>query len=164
MKTADQQEEGKKNLKNCKLRMYYSNSPLDSCRIFCCFCDKVVGLSSLGKHINNTHQVTFKEYKALFGNPWHQMIKLVFHKCCLCRKAILINTDDLSKHMKKAHQTSFKDYLIRFMTNSRSGRQEFQQPVERETAFKNEMKEGRVMIQCATCRRTLKQNVQLIST
>ena len=68
----------------------------DICMLFCCFCDKVVSLSGLGKHVNNTHQVTLKEYKALFGIPQHQIIKLVFHKCCLCRKAILLKTDELS--------------------------------------------------------------------
>ena len=160
MKTTDQQGRGKENLKNCKSRLY-SNNPQDCCRIFCCFCDKVVSLSGLGKHINNTHQVSLKEYKALFGNPRHQIIKLVFHKCSLCRNVILLNTDDLSKHMRKAHQTSFKDYLVRFMTNSRIGKQEFQQPFERETASNNEMKEDRVVIQCATCRKTFKQNIQL---
>ena len=143
-------------------RMFSSN-PMNSCKVFCCFCDKVVSLSGLGKHVNNTHRVMLKEYKALFGNPRNQIIKLVFHKCEICKKVLLLNTDDMSKHMKKAHQLAYKDYMIRYMTNSDDCQQEIlQQPNQKKPASMLERKAGElVKIQCGFCRKTFKQNIQL---
>ena len=163
MESVDEANRRMKKLQKSGDPRIFSSNPMNSCKVFCCFCDKVVSLSGLGKHVNSTHQVTLKEYKALFGNPRNQVIKLVFHKCSICRKVLLLNTDDMSKHMKKSHQLAYKDYMIKFMTNSDDCRQEFlQQPIQKTSVSTNVRNVGElVKIQCSICRKTFKQNIQL---
>ena len=140
------------NLKNHhKEYRTFSNNPLHSCKIFCGFCDKVINLSGLGKHVNNIHKSTVKEYKSLFGDPRKQIIKLVFHKCAICQKVLLFNTDDISKHLKKSHQVAYKEYIKEHMVESNDSQQ---------TQSIGE-KKNLVTIKCYICSKTFKQNVQL---
>ena len=104
-----------KPLKSFKL---FSNDIRMYCKAFCCECDNVVTLSGMKKHVKTGHQMTLTEYKELYGNHRKQIIKVVHHKCALCQKSSLFDTDDMSKHLKKIHQTSYREYSTRFLAKS----------------------------------------------
>ena len=129
----------------------FSSNPLNSCKIFCGICDKVINLSGLSKHVKNVHKTTGKEYKALFGDPRKQIIKLVFHKCVICQKVLLLNTDDISKHLRKAHQLAYKEYMSKHMLEGNKCHLKHQ----------IESKKNLVSIQCNICSKSFKQNIQL---
>ena len=128
-----------------------------SCKVFCFFCDKAVNLSSLLNHLRYAHKKTLTQYKELFGNPRMQIIEVVFHKCNICRKSVLLNSDDISKHLKKKHSNiSYKDYVSTHLNNNK-----------RNKAIESLVDEGSEKmltgtgIQCNVCLKSFKQNIQL---
>ena len=79
-----------------------SNDPNMSCRVFCNICDRLYFLSGLRKHVAHKHSITFTEYKLRYGgDPKRQIINTVYHPCLLCKKVVLLDTDELGKHLKE---------------------------------------------------------------
>ena len=73
-----------------KSEKVFSEDPNMTCKNFCCLCDRVVPLSSMKNHTKSQHKVTLTEYKALYGNPKKQIIKLVYHRCVLCKSSVCL--------------------------------------------------------------------------
>ena len=96
----------------------YSNNLIDCVKTFCCECDQVINLSGLRKHLLNKHKVNAKDYVKVYGNPKMQVIQMVYHKCGLCKKTIVLDYDVLVKHLKLAHKIKGKavtDYNNSFL-------------------------------------------------
>ena len=82
----------------------YSNKMEEAVKTFCWLCDQVVSLSGLTKHLRGVHKKSAVEYREKFGEPKKQLLKLVFHKCGICSKDILLDYLVLVKHLRKAHR------------------------------------------------------------
>jgi len=88
-----------------------SNDPNMSCRVFCNICDRLYFLSGLRKHVAHKHSLTYTEYKRRFGgDPRRQIINSVYHCCVLCKKVVLLDTDELGKHLKD-HRLGYTQYM-----------------------------------------------------
>ena len=82
----------------------YSNKMEEAVKTFCWLCDQVISLSGLTKHLRGVHKKSTVEYREKFGEPKKQLLKLVFHKCGICSKDILLDYLVLVKHLRKAHR------------------------------------------------------------
>ena len=82
----------------------YSNKMEEAVKTFCWLCDQVISLSGLTKHVRGVHKESAVEYREKFGEPKKQLLKLVFHKCGICSKDILLDYLVLVKHLRKAHR------------------------------------------------------------
>ena len=91
-----------------------SNDPNMSCRVFCNMCDKLYILSGLRKHVAKKHSITFTEYKRRHGDPKRQIINMVYHSCRLCKKRVILDTEELSKHLK-VHKLGYTQYMKEHM-------------------------------------------------
>ena len=92
-----------KNAKASASRIY-SNKMEEAVKTFCWLCDQVISLSGLTKHLRGVHKKSAVEYREKFGEPKKQLLKLVFHKCGICSKDILLDYLVLVKHLRKAHR------------------------------------------------------------
>ena len=109
-----------------------------------------MNLSSLLNHLRYAHKKTLTQYKELVGNPRTQIIEVVFHKCTICRKTVLLNSDDISKHLKKKHRNiSYKEYVSNYMKATK-GKEIGDDETQKETGIK-----------CGVCLKSFKQNIQL---
>ena len=62
------------------------------------------------------HELQITKYKDLYG-PF-EIIEKVFHKCHLCGKILLLDSDAMGGHIKGTHKMKEKEYKERFMTYS----------------------------------------------
>ena len=62
-----------------------------------------------------SHGVQITEYKAMYGE--FEIIEKVFHKCHLCGKIVLMDSDTLGAHIKRAHKIKERTYKKTFCIN-----------------------------------------------
>merc|ERR1719318_700021 len=65
-------------------------------------------------HTMTKHGLQITKYKDLYG-PF-EIIEKVFHKCHLCGKILLLDSDAMGGHIKSTHKMKEKEYNERFMT------------------------------------------------
>ena len=97
---------------NCKL----SDDLADSCRTLCKICGSAFTLPHMRSHTMIKHELQITKYKDLYG-PF-EIIEKVFHKCHLCGKILLLDSDAMGGHIKGTHKMKEKEYKERFMTYS----------------------------------------------
>jgi len=100
------------NEEDCRL----SDNIADSVRTLCRVCDQSFTLNYMRFHTKEKHMLQITKYKELYG-PF-QIIESVFHKCKLCGKIVLLDSDTLGGHIKGVHKMKEKMYKERFMTYS----------------------------------------------
>jgi len=93
-----------------------SDDLADSVRTLCKVCDQAFTLNYMRFHTKEKHMLQITKYKELYG-PF-QIIQPVFHKCKLCGKIVLLDSDTLGGHIKGVHKMKEKMYKERFMTYS----------------------------------------------
>ena len=149
------------NSKIQKSEKVYSKDPCMTVKIFCCQCDKVVPLSSMKSHTKSQHKITLTEYKELYGNPRKQIIKLVYHKCALCKNTFLFDPSKMYKHLKKNHQMSYKQYSTKYLGQQPT--QSLSTPSQDTSRRKeaSQQEPSAVIIRCDQCDKTFRQNIQL---
>ena len=103
------------NPRKMKPRRRMSNDPQQSVKVFCAVCDQVYQMSGLRKHVAHKHGLTLTRYREMFGDLRKQIIQLVHHACVLCKRVLLLDTEDISKHVSKRHKMGYRTYAIRHM-------------------------------------------------
>ena len=101
----------------------YSNDMRDACKTTCQICKAAVFLTTLRGHTRNTHKVPIEEYKKVYGNHRNNIIEKVFHKCGICLKTVLLDSDEMSHHLKKNHSISHKNYNADYMVTRKKTEQ-----------------------------------------
>jgi len=101
---------------DCKL----SDNLADSCRTLCKICGSAYTLTNMRSHTMKQHDLQITKYKDLYG-PF-EIIEKVFHKCHLCGKILLLDSDAMGGHIKGTHKMKEKVYKERFMTNYSYGK------------------------------------------
>ena len=93
----------KKKTKTLAMKRVYSNRMEDSVKTFCWDCDQAISLSGLTKHLRGVHKKSVVDYREMYGEPKKQLLRLVHHKCGVCKEDILLDYLVLVKHLRKAH-------------------------------------------------------------
>ena len=102
--------------KNTKKKTY-SNDMRDACKTICKICAYEVSLKALRNHTRSKHGITITVYKEMFGTNI-KIIEEIYHKCGICGKSILLDSDSVVSHLKKrGHSTTHKQYNKKFMNN-----------------------------------------------
>ena len=60
----------------------------------------------------SSHGVQITKYKEMYGPL--EIIEKVFHKCHLCGKIVLLDSDTLGAHIKRAHKMKERAYKKKF--------------------------------------------------
>jgi len=82
----------------------YSNRMEDAVKTVCCECESVVSLAGLTKHLRGRHGQTTAQYRAAYGDPRAQVLRMVHHRCALCATDVVLDYNVLAKHLRKAHR------------------------------------------------------------
>ena len=98
-----------------KPRKRMSNDPHHQVKVFCAVCDQVYQMSGLRKHVAHKHGLTLTRYREMYGDLRKQIIQLVHHACVLCKRVLLLDTEDISKHVSKKHKMGYRTYATRHM-------------------------------------------------
>ena len=93
---------------SCKI----SDDLANSCKTHCKICGISYLLANMRMHTINSHGMQITKYKEMYGQ--FEIIKKVFHKCHLCGKIVLFDSDTLGAHIKRAHQMKEKTYKKKF--------------------------------------------------
>jgi len=101
---------------DCKL----SDDLADSVKTLCQICQLPVTLTGMRSHTLLKHEIQITKYKELYG-PF-QIIEHIFHKCHLCGKILLLDSDAMGGHIKGIHKMKERDYKTRFMTYQAASR------------------------------------------
>ena len=88
----------------CKI----SDNLEDSCKTYCKICGEAILLVKMRSHTLTAHGIQITKYKESHG-PF-EIIEKVFHKCHLCGKLVLLDSDALGGHIKGTHKMSEKEY------------------------------------------------------
>jgi len=97
---------------NCK----FSDDLADSVRTLCQICEASVTLTGMRSHTMLKHKLQITKYKELHG-PF-EIIEHVYHKCHICDKILLLDSDAMGAHIKGIHKMKEKLYKEQFMINS----------------------------------------------
>ena len=89
---------------SCKI----SDNIADSCKTHCKICGEAFFLVKMRSHTLQCHNIQITRYKELYG--LFEIIEKVFHKCRLCGKIVLMDSDALGAHIKGKHKMKEKDY------------------------------------------------------
>ena len=93
----------------------FSNDMKDACKTVCRVCKKPNSISKLRYHVRQMHNIPIDEYRKTHGNPRDAIIEKVYHKCGLCIKSILLDSDEISSHLRSNHSISHKNYNAQYM-------------------------------------------------
>ena len=93
---------------SCKI----SDNLANSCKTHCKVCGNAYILTYMRIHTVNAHGMQITKYKEMYGQ--FEIIEKVFHKCHLCGKIVLFDSDTLGAHIKRAHQMKEKTYKKKF--------------------------------------------------
>ena len=84
----------------------------DSCKTNCKICGKPFPLAGMRIHTVWSHGVQITKYKEMYGQ--FEIIEKVFHKCHLCGKVVLLDSDTLGAHIKRVHNMKERTYKKTF--------------------------------------------------
>merc|ERR1712025_804740 len=91
----------------------YSNDMTHCCKHQCRVCNKIYTLTAMRGHARS-HSITIKEYNDKYGSPRDNIITEVWHKCKLCDKDFLLDSDEVHRHANW-HQMTLKEFNSRFI-------------------------------------------------
>ena len=92
----------------------FSNHMKDAVKTECQVCKKIVTFRSMRSHTRLLHDTTITEYKKQHGDLKDHIIEAVYHKCGICDKAILLDSDVIAPHTR-LHGISHKEYSLKYL-------------------------------------------------
>ena len=101
-----------------KERKLISNDFVDYVLVECKLCQTQTPMTRLRSHTKSEHKMTITEYKAQFGATLVP-VETVYHKCGLCGKLVLFDSDHISDHLRRAGHMTHKEYNDGFMVDTR---------------------------------------------
>ena len=108
----------KKNLDNVIATvksLRFSNQTADTVLTICQLCHSQQYFVNMRAHTRKAHQLSISDYKAKYGALKDHIVEEIYHKCGICSKALLLDSDSMSPHVK-SHGLTHKEYSARFMT------------------------------------------------
>jgi len=94
-----------------------SDDLADSCKTLCKVCGQPFFLTGMRSHTQTAHGIQITRYKEIYG-PF-DIIEKVFHKCHICGKILLLDSDAMGGHIKGTHKMKEKEYKEKYCTYTR---------------------------------------------
>jgi len=91
-------------LVECKI----SDNLEDSCKTLCKICAKPFNLAAMRSHTLSAHNLQITKYKEIHGQ--FEILQVVWHRCHICGKLVLMDSDALGGHIKGTHKMKEKEY------------------------------------------------------
>jgi len=91
-------------LLECKI----SDNLEDSCKTLCKICAKPFNLTAMRSHTLSAHNLQITKYKEIHGQ--FEILQVVWHRCHICGKLVLMDSDALGGHIKGTHKMKEKEY------------------------------------------------------
>jgi len=101
---------------NCKL----SDDLADSCRTYCKICGESFTLTNMRSHTKFDHDLQITRYKEKYGQ--FEIIEFVYHKCHICGKIVLLDSDAMGGHIKGIHKMKEREYKEKYMIYTRQSK------------------------------------------
>ena len=96
----------------------FSNNTKDTVQTICQICTNAMSFTNMRSHTKNVHKTSITDYKKKHGQLIDHIVELVYHKCGVCEKAILLDGDTIAPHAKR-HGMSHRDYSAKYMILSK---------------------------------------------
>ena len=93
----------------------FSDHMKDSVQTVCQICKSKETFVNMRVHTRKVHGITITEYKNEYGGLEDHMVEAVYHRCRLCEKVLLLESDAINTHMK-GHKFNMKEYSNKYMT------------------------------------------------
>ena len=94
----------------------YSDHLGDAVKVICQLCNSCESLTAMRSHTRSKHEMSIAVYRERFGQLADHMEEKVFHKCKICHKILLLDSDIIYHHARRTHGLMFKEYTARYMT------------------------------------------------
>ena len=92
-----------------------SNNYADRCKTVCKICGDVLLLSVMRLHTRIKHAMQLSSYKKEHGAL--EIMKKIFHRCFICGKLVLWDSDKIGFHMKFQHRILEREYNAKYGIN-----------------------------------------------
>ena len=93
----------------------FSNNTKDVVQTICQLCKVHYYFVNMRVHTRKVHKLSISDYKAKYGNLDRNIVEEIYHKCGICSKALLFDSDSMVLHTKK-HGLTHKEYSSRYLT------------------------------------------------
>ena len=93
----------------------FSNNTKDVVQTICQLCKGHYYFVNMRVHTRKVHKLSISDYKAKYGNLDRNIVEEIYHKCGICSKALLFDSDSMVLHTKK-HGLTHKEYSSRYLT------------------------------------------------
>ena len=101
----------KTDLKNSR----YSNHMKDAVRSYCRICKVPQTFTIMRSHTKSRHGISITDYKKKYGQLIENIVEVIYHKCGICNKDILLDGDTLATHAR-FHGVTHKAYSEKYIT------------------------------------------------
>ena len=88
----------------------------DAVKVRCQLCQSCESLTAMRSHTRKMHDMSIAEYRKKFGDLANHLVEMVYHKCKLCDKVLLLDADRIHHHAR-THGVSLKTYTATYMTH-----------------------------------------------
>ena len=93
----------------------YSNHMKDNVQSNCQICKIPQDFCKMRSHTKSKHNIAITDYKKKYGEIIDNIVETVYHKCGICKRAILLDGDILATHAR-LHRISHKAYSDKYIT------------------------------------------------
>ena len=99
-------------------KVTFSNNLTEVCKTKCKMCGRAYILPVMRVHTKSAHKITITQYKEQFNQQFLYIIEKIFHKCGICGKPVLFDSDSIAVHLKNRdnHNVTHKVYNDTFLT------------------------------------------------
>ena len=78
----------------------FSNKMVDGVKTVCQICGSIETFVNMRSHTKKAHNLGITDYRAKHGDLEKHMVEPVHHKCQICEKVLLLESDIINTHLK----------------------------------------------------------------
>ena len=93
----------------------YSNHMKDNVQSYCQICKIPQTFTKMRSHTKSRHGISITDYKKKYGQLIKNIVEVIYHKCGICNKDILLDGDTLATHARfhgLTHKAYSEKYII----------------------------------------------------
>ena len=99
-----------------------SNRMVDGVKTVCQICTSTETFVNMRCHTKKAHGIVITEYRRMHGELERHMLEAVYHKCQICEKVILLESDCINTHVKTHSKVlTMREYSARYLVLKKPG-------------------------------------------